>query len=359
MPERVEIAIVGGGIMGLCAAWRLAERGHDVALYERFGIGHDRGSSHGATRIFRLAYSEPMYVRMAQESRPLWAELGDDLITLTGGIDAGDPARVEQTARALESSGAAAERLDARTLAARFDWLRAGDAPGVFSPDTGVIAASVAISTAAARARDAGARLVQNCRVLEIATDEDSVILETQDRRVRAERCIVAAGAWMQPVLAGVGIEAPLRITRESVFYFPSSAEIRVLIWWDDVAWYAVPAISGAHGVKVGEHGSGPVVDPETESSVDPGAGYGVAPLGRKRLPSLGPEPVGAETCLYTNTPDEGFILDVHDRLIVASPCSGHGFKFAPLIGETLACLATGRTAPIDISAFRLGRFTR
>jgi sarcosine oxidase len=158
-------------------------------------------------------------------------------------------------------------------------------------------------------------------------------------------------------LLASVGITVELRVTKESLFYFDGELPM-VVIMWDDVPWYAVPAFDPKNGnPKMGYHGARHVVDPDVDSrEPDAGLGRRLSEIVRDGIGVLQPEPVRAETCLYTNTADDGFVLDVRGPLVIASPCSGHGFKFAPLIGEALACLATGRTPPVDLAAFRIDR---
>lgn len=356
----VEFAVVGGGAMGLSAAYRLARAGREVLLLERFRLGHDRGSSHGATRIFRFAYHDPVYVRMAQAALPLWRELergGREILRITGGIDVGAPGYLDRCARALEACGAAAERLDPATRSARFPWLRAGEEPALFSPDTGVIAAATAVEAMAGEARAMGAQVWEECPVERLAVG-DRVSLGTARGDVRARRCVLAAGAWTGPLLAGVGIELPLRVTREQVFYFRGGEHLVPFIHRGPVARYGTPAFGGAAGVKVAEHATGEETSANGRSfEPDPEGAARVADYVRATLPSLDPEPVALETCLYTMTPDEDFALGARGPLVIASACSGHGFKFAPLIGEVLARLAAGGEPPVDLGRFTLARF--
>ena len=350
----VDVAIVGGGVMGLATAWRLAGSGASVLLIERFEVGHDRGSSHGATRIFRYAYDDPLYVRMAQQSLPMWNELDPGLVTITGGVDVGDPARLEAVADALESCGAPAVWVDAE----RLGWFR-GTGPAVFSPDTGVIAAADAVRALRARI---DAEVWEHTAVLSINADADGVALETDRGAVTARRAVIAAGAWTGPMLAETGIDIPLRVTREQVFYFDKrgDADIPVLIDWAPIARYAVPTPGGAKGVKVGEHhAANETIAEDRDFEPDPAGRGRVIAFVRESFPSLDPDPVAFETCLYTNTPDEHFVIDAAGSLVVVSPCSGHGFKFAPLIGEAAAALVTDRAPPIDLSPFSLVRFGR
>jgi sarcosine oxidase len=170
-------------------------------------------------------------------------------------------------------------------------------------------------------------------------------------------------------LLAPLGITLPVRVTREQVLYFKGPDGVPPLIHYGDTtdtsdpshfpfARYAVPAFAGAPGVKVGEHMTGEVTSAEGRSfEMDPENTARVASYVERTLPNFDPEPVAFETCLYTTTPDEGFVLDAVGPVIVASPCSGHGFKFGPLTGEMVARLATGREPVVDLTPFALERF--
>ncbi|MGH2727710.1 MAG: FAD-dependent oxidoreductase, partial [Actinomycetota bacterium] len=168
-------------------------------------------------------------------------------------------------------------------------------------------------------------------------------------------RCIVAAGAWAGPLLEPAGFSLPVSVTREQVFYFRPAIDMVPFIDHGSIARYAVPAFAGAAGVKIAEHMTGERTSAAGRSfELDPEGEARVAAYVEAMLPGLDPEPVAFETCLYTMTPDQDFVIDARGPLIVASACSGHGFKFAPLIGEALARLATG-THPLP---FALDRFS-
>lgn len=345
--------------MGLATAWRLTRAGREVAILERFAPGHARGSSHGPTRIFRFAYDDPVYVRMAQRALPLWRELevemGTSLLRMTGGIDVGPAEHLDRIVEALQACGASAKRLSGRTLARRFGAFALDGAPGVLSPDTGVLAASDAVH---AMADAAGATLHASTPVRRVSAGDDGVTLETASGTLQARRCVVAAGAWTGPLLAAAGVHLPLRVTQEQVFYFAGGEDLPVLIHRNGIFRYLVPPFGGAPGTKVGEHGTGRVTTAEARTgAVDPEGEARVRDYVARVVPALKPDPVASEACLYTLTPDEHFVIDRAGPLIFASPCSGHGFKFSPLVGEILACLATDRAPPVDITRFAATRF--
>jgi sarcosine oxidase len=360
--ESVEVAIVGAGITGLSAAWRLGLAGRSTVLLERFEVAHHRGSSHGATRIFRFAYDNPLYVSLAQAALPLWKDLesvsAQEILRNTGGLDVGPASKLDRIENALHSCGAAAERIDGAELRARFGWFEAGDDAALYSPDTGVLAADRTLVALAAAARDTGnASIRENEPVRALEIEEDAVVLSTASGRLRARRCIVAAGAWVGPLLSSL-VTFPLRVTREQVFYFRDGEAILPFIHSTAPARYGVPAFAEAAGVKVAEHMTGETTSADGRGfEMDPEGAARVSSYVQATLPSLDPDPVAFETCLYANTPDEDFVIDMRGPLIVASPCSGHGFKFGPIVGETLASMATDREPPVPIDRFALERF--
>jgi sarcosine oxidase len=351
----VEIAVVGAGIMGLTTAWHLTQRGRQVVVLERFAIGHDRGSSHGSTRIFRFAYDDPIYVRMAQRSLPMWREIESDsgrqLLRTTGGLDTGS--HVEGVAAALSEAGATYEWLDQSDASSRFPDVEPGDGRLLYSPNTGVLAAADAVAALAAKAD-----VWERTAAVGVIPERDGVVIQSGRGGLWAKRVVIAAGGWTGPIAAGAGIPLPLQVSREQVFYFAGGDDIPVVIDRGDFFRYLLPPFAGAPGAKAGEHGTGERTSADGRSrEIDPEGAARVRDWVGRTVPSLDADPVAAETCLYTNTPDENFIIDVRGPVIICSPCSGHGFKFAPLIGQICAALALGEEPPVDIDRFAISRF--
>lgn len=334
--------VVGGGIMGAATTRELARRGRKVLLLERFGLGHDRGSSHGNSRIFRFSYPNPMYVAMAQESLPLWRELekesGEDLLKVTGGLDRGP--LLSEHAAALAARGASYKLLDGNEINERFPFMSLpGNEPVLYQPDAGIIAADRALSVLLIAAERDGAEIRERCEALALEPNDGGVVVSTAHGSFRAEVVIVTAGAWAKSLLRGAGIELAVRPTRETVAYFDlDEASIPPLVEWGTPSLYALPA--PGIGLKVGEHQAGREVDPDDAGAPDGESVERLKAWVRERYPSAGPEPLRLETCLYTNTVDDSFIIERQGRIVIGSPCSGHGFKFAPLVGQRLAELA-------------------
>ena len=325
----MKTAVVGCGVMGAATAWALTRRGHEVTVYEQFELGHSRGSSHGATRVYRYSYPAPDYVAMMKEAVALWRgleqEIGKRILQQTGGLDTGKDLHAH--ASALEATGIPYEIIDAATASNRWPPLSLTDDEILFQADGGVVHASRALRAFVDVALGRGARLVEGRRIHDLG----------KDGLTGYDATVVTAGGWARELLATAGIDLEVKPTRETVAFFETTDVTPTLVDWGDPAVYALH--DPGYGLKVGEHIAGPATDPDDDGTVD---GTSVARLEAwvaARYPSVRPKAVFAETCIYTNTPDEHFVLDRHDNVVVGSPCSGHGFKFAPLIGERLADL--------------------
>ncbi|MGW2913584.1 FAD-dependent oxidoreductase [Streptomyces asoensis] len=359
------IAVVGAGLMGAATAWELARRGHEVTLVEAYGIGHRHGSSHGSSRIFRRVYPDPLYVRLTGLARERWRELEDDsatpLLRTTGGLDMGEDHDPAPAAALLAAAGVPHELLGPQAAAERWPQIRV-TGPVLYHPDAGVIDADRTVATCVRRAVEHGARVLTGTRVtgLDVPHGERAVLRTDDGQELVADTVVIAAGAWLPEL--GLPLDLPpLRVTQQQVFHFRQhdpAVRWPTLIWDGVLHLYGLP--SGSDGgplpaFKVAEHDRGTPTTARTRDGVaDPSSRTRVSGFVRDRLPGLDPEPVAEATCLYTSTPDEDFVLDRRGPLVVVSPCSGHGAKFAPLIGAMAADLATGRAEPHP--RFRLRR---
>jgi sarcosine oxidase len=340
--QRFDVIVVGAGVMGASAARCLAQAGKRTLLLEQFRIGHKRGSSHGPARIFRLSYPEPEYVSMAHEALALWRELeqesGRPLLTSTGGLDVGP--EIDANAGALEEGDVQFRFFTPADASDRWPFMDLSHAERVlFQPDAGVLSADDAVRAFASGAMKRGAVLYEETPVQEMDVDGDAATIKAAGQHFAADTVVVTAGAWAKSLLEDVDIDLPVRPTRETVAYWNLGDRPPTLVEWGEPSVYSL--WSPVYGLRAGEHIAGPDTDPDEQGSVDDESIGRLKDWIAMRFPRIDPEPVRAETCLYTNTDDERFILERHGRVIVGSPCSGHGFKFAPVIGKRLADLAT------------------
>ena len=325
-PVDTEVVVVGAGVMGLATARELRQAGRDVVVCEQFALGHDRGSSHGASRIVRLSYPEDRWVRLAQESLPLWRELeaesGRPLLDLHGTLDLGDWAPNRD---ALTSCGVPFEVLDAGQIEHRFG-IRAdpGDR-GLFQAEGGIVHADAALAALADTVE-----VREHVRVRSVDEDGDGVVAGD----VRARVAVVTAGAWA-PALVGVDATP----TAETVSYFDLGRPVPSVIDTTTGAHsgYALAAPGGL--LKAGIHQTGRPADPKAVAVPDRELAARTAAWIERRFPEAGPL-ARTETCLYTIREHDEFLLERRGRIVVGSACSGHGFKFAPVVGKRLAALA-------------------
>jgi sarcosine oxidase len=353
-----DLVVVGAGLMGSATAAAAARRGLAVLVLEQFEPGHREGSSHGSARIVRRAYGDELYTRLTGQAFELWRELelasGSNVLRLLGGLDFGPSRDVPAVAAHLADNGVPHEVLPAAEAQVRWPGMRfTGDV--VFHAEAGVVDAEGAVTAFLELARRHGAEVRHATRVAQIEASEPMarVVVEAGGDEVTVVRCghvVVAAGAWVEPLVDGLVTLPPLRVTQQQVFHFPrwdTSAPPWPSVIHEDVhpIYHLAGGRDGGPGDdrKIAEHDLGqPTTAVDRDGVVDPASRERITAYVREWLPGLDPTARSESTCLYTTTPTEDFILDAVGPVIVCSPCSGHGAKFAPLIGELAAGLAIG-----------------
>lgn len=370
-----DVVVVGLGATGAAALRELARRGFRAAGIERFIPGHSNGSSHGETRIIRLGYFEhSSYVPLLRRSHQLWRELEADssrkLMRVTGIVEIGLPGGrlVTGTLAAIQEHDLAHEILDSAETMKRFAAFRIpSDFVSVFQPDGGFLAAEASVEAMVALARAAAAEVIAGVRALSIEPHGQGVRIRTDADDIEARTVIVAAGPWIPQLLPELSL--PLRVTREVMAWFTplkagpfAPGRLPVFILESRHGMHYGFPISPAGTVKVAKHHHHDETvlpdDPRRPvSAIDESL---IRSALESHIPAANGALAAAKTCFYTMTPDHHFIIDRHPgapNVIIASPCSGHGFKFAPVIGEILADLVTEGGTEHDISRFRLARF--
>jgi len=373
---RYDVIVIGVGAMGSATVYQLARRGVRVLGLEQFDIPHDRGSSHGTNRIIRLAYWEhPSYVPLLRRAYELWREIehvsGERLLIITGGVDAGpeDSPTVRGSLRSCALHHLYHETLDAAALHARFPGYRlAPEMVAVYQPDGGFVMSERSIVAYVNAAHDAGADVRAREPVLGWEPHGDGVRVRTAHDTYAAANLVLTAGAWAGTLVPGL---ARLAVPERQVLIW---TQPRRPEWFrldtfpvfnmetDEGRFYGFPAY-GVPGFKFGKyHHRGEATDadrvdreihPEDEAVLREGI--------RRYFPDADGPTMALKPCLFTNSPDEHFILDVHPGLpqvSIAAGFSGHGFKFASVVGEIMADLATAGGTRFDLGLFRLARFS-
>jgi len=370
-----DAVVVGVGGVGSAACYHLARRGRRVLGLERFDVPHAMGSSHGVTRIIRLAYYEhPSYVPLLRRAYELWRELeagvGERLLHQTGSIDAG-PAEDRVMAGSLTSCrehGLAHELLTSGDLSRRFPGYRLpADYLALLQPEGGLLLPERCIVAHVVAAQAAGAEIRARERLLGWEPAGDGVRVWTDRGAYRAGSLVVCAGSWIGKLVPALAALA--RPERQVLGWFqPRRPELfapeRFPVFnlaVPEGRYYGFP-VWGVPGFKIGRYGHrGETVDPDGfEREPDEADEAVLRAATRRYFPAADGPVMALRTCLFTTTPDEHFVLDrlpEVPQVVVASPCSGHGFKFCSALGEALADLAEGGETRHDLSLFRLGRF--
>jgi sarcosine oxidase len=385
-----DVIVLGLGAMGSAAAYHLAARGVRVLGIEQFTSPHDRGSSHGGSRMIRQAYFESAdYIPLVLRAYELWGKLEADipgpqvrgtwgtqrgrLLHITGGLTLGRETgdMVRRTVAAAGQHGIPLEVLDGAEVRRRFPTIAPlADDVGVLEPNAGYLLPEECIGAHLRLAAGAGAELRFEEKVAAWTASESGVEVRTSRGTYSAGHVVIAAGPWAHEALADV---LPLRVTRQVMAWIAPTCGVadfvpeRFPVWLAEdpeggAPAYGFPAVDGeAGGVKAAIHGSEEVCTPETvDRAIHAADVKRIVRKVRVRMPVLDGEVLRAKTCLYTMTPDEHFVIGAHPGIAnctVACGFSGHGFKFAPVVGEVLADLATVGVTELPIGIFDPGRF--
>src|SRR4051794_32856335 len=374
--NRYDVIVVGVGAMGSSACCHLARRGARVLGLEQFDIPHARGSSHGQSRMIRKAYYEhPDYVPLLRRAYELWDELGqaagEELLHRTGGLYLGPPdgGLVGGSLRSAREHGLAHELLDRPHLAARFPQFRVpADWVGLYETDAGWLPPERVVAAYANEALKAGAELHGNEPVAAWSADATGVTVTTDRGQYRADRLIFCGGPWTSRLVADLGI--PLVVTRQVMAWVsPPNREPfqpgRLPVWAighpDGSLHYGFPMHPDSPGFKLAHHTPGTPTDPDNVARLpQPGDEQTIRPALARFLPDADGPLLALRGCLYTNSPDHHFILDrhpTHERVTVACGFSGHGFKFASVVGEVLGDLAVKGSTNLPAQFLGLARF--
>jgi sarcosine oxidase len=371
--DEADVIVLGLGGIGSAAAYWLARSGARVIGLERFALGHERGASQDHSRIIRLSYHDPAYVRLAQAAYASWDEVseeaGAELVVVTGGIDifpAEDAFDRAAYCGAMDACGVPYELLAAAEAMRRFPELRIEESTEVlFQAQTGIAAAARANAAHQRLARAHGADLREHAHAEAISDDGGEVCVTAGGRTIRAAHLILCAGPWTNDALALLGHRLNLTVTREQVLYLePQDAHafaperFPVWIWMQEPCYYGFP-VFGVPAVKAAQDGGG-------EETTADGRSFEPDDPARARLVEFMrrtfPRAVGREhllkTCLYTLPPDRDFVLDRlpgHERVLLAVG-AGHAFKFSTQIGRILTDLTLTGSTPHDIALFRADR---
>ncbi|MFM9108673.1 MAG: N-methyl-L-tryptophan oxidase [Chloroflexota bacterium] len=370
--RHVDAIVLGGGTMGSAAAWELGKRGRSAIVLEQFGHVHDLGAHGGETRVFRQVYAEsPDYVPLVRRADELWmdleAESGQRILERCGGLEMSAPGHSHASAARVSADehGIPYEWIDAAEGRRRWPMIAFPDGWDVmFSPVSGFLRTAPALRSMMAGAVARGVELRQHEPVLDWGEDRGAAWVETAAGRYAADRLYITAGPWVAKTLVRLGL--PLHVRRKTLWWLGvrdpgrfDPARFPVFIsQFERTEVYGFPVID-ASGLKVADHSGGAPCDPDTvdRTARNEEAGY-IVEAARRLFPDVTGEIRKSAVCLYAMTPDTHFIIDRmpgSDRVVIGGGFSGHGFKFAPAVGEALVDLGE-RPGARPIPILSIGR---
>jgi sarcosine oxidase len=374
MSEHFDVAVVGLGSMGSAALYQLAKRGKRVVGFDLATPPHALGSTHGESRIIREAYFEnPLYVPIVQRSYEVWGELqsesGQTLLIQTGGLLLGldTGTLIAGTRLSADRHGLPYEMYTAREIEDQFPVLAPDDnTVGLWESRAGILLPERCVEVQLRLAEDRGAALRVNEPVIQWRPDGDGVHIKSSNGEYSASQIVLTPGAWLGGFLPDLPL--PLTVERQVLYWFEPADrgdlfELNTLpiFAWEygrERLFYGFPNLG--NGVKVALHHQGELTDIDNiDRSVSQEEIGGMMVLLEETIPSLAGQLLRTEVCMYTNTPDEHFIVDFHPDLpqvLIVSACSGHGFKFSAVMGEIIADLLIDRKSQFDLTPFRIGR---
>ncbi|WP_026560912.1 N-methyl-L-tryptophan oxidase [Bacillus sp. J37] len=371
-----DVIIIGAGSMGMAAGYYLSKSGKKTLLLDSFHPPHNKGSHHGETRIIRYAYAEgEEYVPFILKAQELWNELerdiGKPLFIPTGVLSVGNKESnfIQNTISSSTTYSLPLEMMNPVEVQNRWSGITMpNDFIGCFEPTSGVLKCEESIKAYQMLAEMNGATILSNSRVKEIHIQEEKVTIKTSDKTFHTDSLVVAAGAWSGHLLSMLDLDLPLTPVRKTFAWFDAIEKIynsndfpAFAFETSQGLYYGFPSVDGA-GLKVGRHDGGERINPDevmkqfgeiVEDEED------LIQFLNQYLPEIGRLKYG-KTCMYTLTPDDKFVIDVHPKysnVAIAAGFSGHGFKFSSAVGQALSNLIVSGKNEIDISQFSIDRF--
>lgn len=370
-----DVIVIGAGGMGSASAYHLAKSGANVLILEQFQRGHTYGSSHGETRIIRFFYDKPFYTELMKTAYTEWQSLESEsdkqLLFFTGSISMGRKGNhyTSAVSESLDKAEVNYEWWNTEELSERYPQFQVPHEYEIlWQKDTGFLCASECVNTHLQLAKRHGAIVRENTTVKRIDWQTDSPTIHTDTKLYYGKKVVITAGAWTSSLLSELNL--PLTVTKQQVCYYkptntemfqPNQYPVFTEITNNNEFIYGIPYF-GMNGAKVARHGLGKLYSPD-ESEREPDTDYNqhINQFVQERIPHLG-KATHSEVCLYTETPDEDFIIDVHPEcpeILIAAGFSGHGFKFCSLVGRIMSELALTGNTEFDISPFLISRLTK